>query len=209
MATARRGRPREGESELQREAVLEAAFELLLERGYRRTTMTAIAERAGSSKETLYKWFGDKPGLFAALVRRQAEAMNERVVAAFDGGGDLRATLVRFATDLLELLLGTRSLAINRAAMAELVEAPALAEVLLSQGRHRSGPLVVAYLGERAEAGELALDDPRAAFGVLYGLAIQDAQIRSLLGEATLSRDEIPARAEAAVDAFLALFASS
>jgi AcrR family transcriptional regulator len=39
--------------------VLEAALELLVERGYRRTTMAAIAERATASKETLYAWFGD------------------------------------------------------------------------------------------------------------------------------------------------------
>jgi AcrR family transcriptional regulator len=189
--------------------VLEAAFELLLEQGYRRTTMTAVAERAGASKETLYAWFGDKQGLFAALVRRQAEVMNDRVVAAFRRDGGLRETLTQFATDLLELLLGARSLAINRAAIAELDEAPVLAHVLLTEGRHRSGSLVVSYLARQAETGALAIGDPAAAFGVLYGLVIQDAQIRTLLGEPPLTRSRIRHRAETAVDYFLALYASS
>ena len=39
--------------------------------------MAAVAERAGSSKETLYAWFGGKQGLFTALIRRQAEAANQ------------------------------------------------------------------------------------------------------------------------------------
>jgi AcrR family transcriptional regulator len=47
-------------------------FELLVERGYGGTTMAAVAERAGSSKETLYAWFGSKQGLFTAVIRRQA-----------------------------------------------------------------------------------------------------------------------------------------
>ena len=34
--------------------------------------MTAVARRASCSKETLYKWFGDRDGLLAATVRWQA-----------------------------------------------------------------------------------------------------------------------------------------
>lgn len=168
--------------------------------------MDAIAKRAGASKETLYSWFTDKEGLFAALVQRQAAAMNDRVVAALESDGDVRATLTRFARDLLELLLGERSLAINRAAMAELNEAPVLAEVLLAQGRHRSGPLVAAYLARAADAGTIAIQSPGAAFGVLYGLVIQDSQIRVLLGETPLSRRAIRVRAETAVEQFMTLF---
>ena len=34
--------------------------------------MTAVARRASCSKETLYKWFGDRDGLLTATVQWQA-----------------------------------------------------------------------------------------------------------------------------------------
>jgi AcrR family transcriptional regulator len=204
---SRRGRPRAGQSAAHRQIVLDAAFDLLLERGYRSTTMAAVAERAGSSKETLYAWFGDKPGLFTALVRREAEAMNEHVRAAFEDDADHRETLTAFATNLLRLLLGERSLAINRAAISELDGAPELSRVLLAQGRHRTGPIVEAYLARLAGQGRLAVDDPAEAFGLLYGLVVRDLQIRALLGEQVTAGKAIAARARLAVEQFLTLTA--
>jgi AcrR family transcriptional regulator len=215
----RRGRPPAGASQAHREAVLEAVFELLVERGLQGTTMAAVAERAGSSKETLYAWFGSKQGLLAALIQRQAEAANQAVAAALrpTGSGrgpepDPAATLTAFATNLLGLLLGERSVAINRAAIADLgTRDPAagqLAAVLLAQGRHRTGPIVEAYLARLAEQGRLRIDDPAEAFQLLYGLVVQDLQIRVLLGEPPPARDALAARARVAVDRFLTLTAA-
>jgi len=213
----RRGRPPAGSSAAHREVVLDAVFELLVERGYQGTTMAAVAERAGSSKETLYAWFGSKQGLFTALIRRQAEATNRAVAAALDAGdhaSDPATTLTAFATNLLRLLLGERSVALNRAAITELggsagdQEAGALAAVLLAQGRHRTGPLVEAYLARLATAGQLRIDDPAEAFQLLYGLVVRDLQIRVLLGEPPPEEAVLAAHARVAVDRFLALTAA-
>ena len=51
-----------------RRAVLEAAHRMFLERGYAATTVGAIAAAAGVSVETVYKAFGNKPGLVKAVV---------------------------------------------------------------------------------------------------------------------------------------------
>lgn len=48
-------------------AVLEAARRLFLAGGYAATTMAAVAADAGVSVETVYKAFGNKPGLVKAL----------------------------------------------------------------------------------------------------------------------------------------------
>ena len=50
--------------------VLDAVLELLVEGSD--LTMAAVARRASCSKETLYKWFGDRAGLLTATVRWQA-----------------------------------------------------------------------------------------------------------------------------------------
>jgi len=53
------------------QVVLTAALDLLVEAGDG-LTMTAVARRASCSKETLYKWFGDREGLLTATVQWQA-----------------------------------------------------------------------------------------------------------------------------------------
>ena len=53
------------------EQVLDAVLDLLAG-GRESLTMSAVAQRASCSKETLYKWFGDRDGLLTATVRWQA-----------------------------------------------------------------------------------------------------------------------------------------
>jgi AcrR family transcriptional regulator len=55
-----RGRPR---SEKARQAILDAAAELLLARGLSAVSMDAVAERAGVSKATIYRWWPTKEAL--------------------------------------------------------------------------------------------------------------------------------------------------
>jgi AcrR family transcriptional regulator len=184
--------------------VLDAALAELVERGYENVTMLDIASRAGVSKETLYAWFGSREGLFEALIRRNADLSAQQVSAALDRNPDAQQTLVGYATGLLTLLTSDGSIAFNRAAMAS----PTLAEVLLRSGRHRIGPLVERYLARLDDTGRLRIPDPPAAFRVLYGLVIQDTQIRVLLGEPPPDAAAIAAQAKAAVDRFMRLFAA-
>ncbi|WP_040952694.1 TetR/AcrR family transcriptional regulator [Gorillibacterium massiliense] len=55
--TAKRGRPRNVETQ---KAILTASYELLLESGFGAITVEKIAERAGVSKATIYKWWPNK-----------------------------------------------------------------------------------------------------------------------------------------------------
>src|ERR1700709_2019302 len=53
--------------------ILEATLELLLEVGYDRLTLDAVARRARASKATLYRRWDDKPSLVVdAMVRAKA-----------------------------------------------------------------------------------------------------------------------------------------
>ena len=79
------------------------------------------------------------------------------------------------------------------------MSSPALAAELLAHGRHTTGQIVETYLAR------LGLDDPADAFGLLYGLTVQDAQIRALLGEPAPGVAEQDDRARQAVDRFVAL----
>lgn len=57
----------------QRDEILAAAFGLLRERGIAGLSMAAIAEAAGISRPTLYRYFGDLDALLAAWVGREVQ----------------------------------------------------------------------------------------------------------------------------------------
>lgn len=101
-------------------AVLEQALRLLVEGGEKALTTSGLARAANCSKESLYKWFGDREGLLAAMIAHQAakvrtfERSGERLTADL-----LRDHLELFARDLLEVLAGDVSLALNRLAIGQ------------------------------------------------------------------------------------------
>lgn len=199
--SSKRGRPKAGEREERQNRVLDAALHELLEHGYDKVTMLAIASRASASKESLYSWFGNKEGLFRALIVRNADASAARVKDALAGGGDPHETLVGYAIGLLTLLTSEASVALNRGSMSS----PALAAILLESGRFRVGPIVEAYLGDLHEQGVIVAPDPAESFQLLYGLVMRDIQIRVLLGEDPPTERQIATAARSAIDRFFAL----
>ena len=50
--------------DIREEEIEAAAYRLLEERGFAGTGMQAIAQAAHASNETLYRWYGDKTGLY-------------------------------------------------------------------------------------------------------------------------------------------------
>jgi AcrR family transcriptional regulator len=93
-AAPRRGRPR---SEQARRAILDTAAELLLEHGLAGVGMDAVAEQAGASKATIYRWWPSKELLALDALYH--------AWSGFEGGepdtgslrGDLRAILLPWA----------------------------------------------------------------------------------------------------------------
>lgn len=55
-----------------RRSLLDAAAELFTSEGYDRTTVRAIAERAGVNQALLFRYFGNKEALFARVLAAQA-----------------------------------------------------------------------------------------------------------------------------------------
>jgi AcrR family transcriptional regulator len=93
-AEGRRGRPR---SERARQAILAAAVEFLYEEGLSAMTMDRVAERAGVSKATIYRWWPSKELL--ALDAFSTDWETTSPLTSPDTGslrGDLRARLRPF-----------------------------------------------------------------------------------------------------------------
>ena len=81
--TTRRGRPR---SEKARRAILQAAADLLLDQGGGQVSMDAVADRAGVSKATIYRWWPSKERLVLdALVEWASAGSPERDTGTLRG----------------------------------------------------------------------------------------------------------------------------
>ncbi|NEB01088.1 TetR family transcriptional regulator [Streptomyces sp. SID13726] len=72
-----------------RRELLEAADRVVLRDGPQ-ASMNAIAAEAGITKPILYRHFGDKSGLYAALAKRHTDALLDSLRAALDAPADRR-----------------------------------------------------------------------------------------------------------------------
>lgn len=187
--------------------VLDAVLRLMVEEGDR-LTMTAVARRASCSKETLYKWFGDRDGLLAAAVRWQASRVR---VAPVDRAGldaaTLNARLEEFAGNWLTVISSQTSIALNRVAIGQAAGGEAsLGAIVLENGRFAMGRRLKPVLEAGRAAGLLAFDDAEDAFRSFFGLVARDIHIRLLLGDRMdLDPGTIRAEAARATRQFLAL----
>jgi AcrR family transcriptional regulator len=68
--------------------MLDAACAVFGSEGFDRASMEAIAERAGTTKPTLYARFGSKDDLFAAAVHREYELLKARLFAVYEAGAE-------------------------------------------------------------------------------------------------------------------------
>lgn len=66
------------------EAILDAALSMALEVGFRKTTISEVARRAGVSRMTAYRYFTDNQTLINALQTREFGAMLDNVRAVTD-----------------------------------------------------------------------------------------------------------------------------
>jgi AcrR family transcriptional regulator len=171
------GRPR---SERAHRAILRAANELLESDGFAAVTVEAIAERAGVSKATIYRWWPNK----AAVVMDSFLSMvSSEVPFPHTGhaGEDLRLHM-RMLAEAFGGKMGRTVVALIAEGQAD----PELAEALRSRwlSVRRTEAKEILELG--IERGELREDlDPEVAVDVLYG----PIYYRMLVGHAPLDND--------------------
>lgn len=160
----------------------QAAYDVLEKKGYAGTSMLAIARAAKASNETLYSWYGDKTGLFKALVARNASEIRTLLTDRIDTGSDALDTLADFGPMLLDMLTGPRAVALNRAAAAD--PSGELGAAISTEGRETIAPLVANVLMQARAQGHLAFDETAETLDLYLGLLIGDLQIRRVIGRA-------------------------
>jgi AcrR family transcriptional regulator/DNA-binding MarR family transcriptional regulator len=163
-------------SELQRSRLLDAAFAVVAEQGYRRMTVRRVSDRAGVSNKTFYDLFSDREDCFLAAFDCAVERFAAVVVPAWEGEKDW-AKRVRAGLGAL---------------LACLDREPGLCRLVFVEALG-AGPRVLRRRAEVLDALAGVVDEGRrgvkvgrelppltaegivgAAFGVIYARLIQD-----------------------------------
>ncbi len=159
----RRGRPR---SEKAREAILAAAAELLLARGLGAVSMDAVAEQAGVSKATIYRWWPTKETLALDALYHEWAAAGPSARETGSVRGDLLSLLRPWVRLVGKRPYGRVIAGLVAEAQADPVFAEQYRERFVEPRRAQARPIL-----ERAiERGELpAATEIELALDLLYG----------------------------------------
>ncbi|HEY3732931.1 MAG TPA: TetR/AcrR family transcriptional regulator [Streptosporangiaceae bacterium] len=156
----------ESRSERKRRVILEAATSAFLCNGYLGASVDEIAALAAVSKQTVYKHFGDKEGLFAdvvtAMVDEASDPLCQEVLSLTDSG-DIEADLRDLARRQLTLVLAPRLMQLRRLVIGEVVRFPELGRMFYERGQGRTVAALATSFESLAARGLLQLDDPLAA----------------------------------------------
>ncbi|WP_461210897.1 TetR/AcrR family transcriptional regulator [Desulfocurvus sp. DL9XJH121] len=166
----------------QRDPLLEKALDQFALYGYRKTSLDAVAEAAGVSRQTLYKRYGSKENLFREAMADHFEAtaraarlalddasapLAERLLAAFDASAGQFIDTMKASPHFVEILDATHTLVGDLCAASHLRFMQMLANAVAGCPAVRAGghaPMDVARTLYHAHKGIFFLCDGHAGY---------------------------------------------
>jgi AcrR family transcriptional regulator len=201
-------RHREARSARKRVAILAAASEVFVENGYERSSVNAIAERAGVALGTIYKQFTSKERLFASAMGAGAEEVRDVLQ---------RARLPEAPEDALRLLARTyidiatqpRMIGLLQVVAAEVSRRPELGRYVVSQQIEPLDEWIYGYLEYATNKGLLSVGNIPRATAQFMGMLNQNTTLPYIFlgsGATPLTSRFVDEVIEEAVITFLARY---
>jgi AcrR family transcriptional regulator len=164
------------------------AADLFLERGYEGVSIDELIRDVGGSKASVYHFYGDKDGLFTAVMDDTLEDLTSPLKALNLEGLELREGLKTFATTLLSILLQPRHLAFQRLVVTEAVRRPAIGRSWYRNGPAATCELLRQFLAEQQRLGHIRPDVAPEQAAILF----HDMVVFTLLNRAMMAIEEPP-----------------
>ena len=132
-----------------RAAIVEAALDEFIARGFTATRLDDVARRAGVAKGTIYLHFKDKESMFEELIRTAIVPLVGRLQAPPPLGGSIRDAVEGFARAFIQEVASTRRGDIVRLIVAEGPRFPSIADFYYREviGRGLAGIRALIELG--------------------------------------------------------------
>lgn len=145
-------------------AILDAAWDEVIEKGYARLTVEGIAARAGVGKQTVYRWWPSKAAVLLEAINAQGQRTSD-----FPDTGDIVADLGGQLAGVAEFLAAEGG-AVHRALLAAAQSDAELAEQIRRQVIEPRAQACVRRLAKAQADGQLRADvDPLDIVELVYG----------------------------------------
>lgn len=183
--------------------VLKAAQAMFLQHGYDATSLEMVIKESGGSRRTIYNEFGNKEGLFKAVILSKVEDVRLRLDGVPDGA-DIETTLIYVCRRFLRSILTQESLAMFRLLISKVDKLPDI-----GQSAYQAGPVIsieplAQYLESQRQKGLLNFDCAEETSRLLVGMADNAMHIRAMLDlDYAPTEQEIDQQVTSAVKLFL------
>jgi len=157
-----------------RAQILATASHLFLEHGYAGVSVDAVVNNVGGSKTNVYSQFGNKEGLFAAVVTDLCERFQHDLLELNLDGLSVYNGLKLIGRTLLRILLQEEHIAFQRLITAESGRYPALAHAWWQAGPQRSRDFIAAFLEKKKASEECKLQDTAKCADLFHSMLVFD-----------------------------------
>jgi len=183
-----------------REAVVDAAQRLFLQRGFGAVSMDDLSEAAAVARRTLYNQFASKEEIFREMLRRVSAQLEHALPPGIETSGDVEEVLRRTAQAILGLHKQPEYVGFLRMVVADSRQFPwiakAFAAVMDPQTERFSR-----YLAHQTKMGVLDCRDPSLAAHQFFGILNEFTLWPLMLG-----RKNLPVATEDVVSETIRMF---
>jgi AcrR family transcriptional regulator len=206
---SRGGRPTKTAAIERDQRLIEVATRLFLDRGFEATSLDAVAQAARVSKPTVYSRYGDKRGLFAAVLRREiarwlaplSAAAEMQLSSASDISVEQR--LVEIGREMLTFTCGPDAVAFSRMMTSQAINFPDVAKLGKEEGWLKAVATTARFFDHLVAKGALDVEDTTIAAEVFLDVVVGHTHRMATFGTA-LELKPAEKRMRVAIKLFLA-----
>ncbi len=194
-------------TEKKRTRIIKVATDLFIKQGYKDTSLDQIVAICGGSKQTLYRYFSNKEGLFVEVLAYNTKTSLESVFQLADKQSEpLQETLNDFAKKYLKGVCSNPMLSLYRIVSADFNKHDSVPNQFWQTGPHRIHQYLIDFLKSETVSSHLDVENAGLACEQLLALIKLDYQNMALIGFDFPTDEELDAHTKKAVTAFLNLY---
>lgn len=174
MTTGLKALSREARVNQTKATILDAAVDLFLEDGFEVASLNTLASRLGCSKETIYKYYTNKEGLFLAAIDKVLDDWLAAIVSLNIQNMDLRKGLEQVSFGTLRTVFSGKNRAFRRLIMSSAAKRPEIGHEYYDYISARSYHLVAAFLENHMKKGNLKYVEPERLAKHFWGMMLHN-----------------------------------
>lgn len=199
-----------GTADGRRRRILERSLEEFVAHGYVGASTDRLAAAASVSKQTLYRLFGDKAGVFVALITEECDRVVDPfapLVKEMGRAPDADAAVTLLAEQFAGSILSPRVQRLRRLVIAEATRFPELGRLYWERGFLRTITSVAQCLEVLDRRALLQVEDAELAAHHFAGLLLWIPGNQVMFAGAAVTAEQVVTSTGAGVQAFLRAYA--